>query len=187
MNVVKDWKVDSSWTLFLDRDGTINKRVTGYITDWSQFQFIEHSLEALSRFSTIFAKIIIVTNQQGVGKELMTEKDLQNIHDNMLDTIQYFDGRIDAIYFEPSLSAYNALRRKPNPGMAMDAKQDFPEIDFKKSIMIGDTQSDMEFGHNLGMKTVWIENTMEQKNKQEILKYTTIKTSSLLDFYNTLI
>ncbi len=168
----KDYIEGKDWTLFLDRDGTINKRVEDYVTTWDRFTFIEGVLEAISACSSFFGKIIIVTNQQGIGKELMTHDQVNDIHEKMLEVIEYYGGRIDAIYYEPSLAIYEAFGRKPNPGMAYFAKRDFPSIQFKKSIMVGDTLSDMQFGKAVGMKTCWIKNKWEMKNYDSISEFT---------------
>jgi len=65
-------------------------------------------------------------------------------------------GKIDKIYFAPQLAIENSEMRKPKTGMALQAKKDFTEIDFNKSIIVGDSLTDMEFGKELGMKTVFI-------------------------------
>jgi HAD superfamily hydrolase (TIGR01662 family) len=74
----------------------------------------------------------------------------------MTTKIKEAGGIIDAIYFCPSLEIENPICRKPNVGMGLQAQQDFPDIDFKQSVMIGDSMSDMQFGRNLGMFTIWI-------------------------------
>lgn len=163
-------EIGPDWTLFLDRDGTINKRKEGYVTSWNDFSFIEGVPKALAECSSIFGRILIVTNQQGIDKQLMTHEDLGQIHDKMIQVIEYFDGRIDNIYYDPSLAVYEAFGRKPRPGMAYSAKNDYPEIDFKKSIMVGDTLSDMQFGKAVGMLTCWIKNEWEMKNYLSIAK-----------------
>jgi len=162
--------IGPDWTLFLDRDGTINKRKTGYVTSWEEFSFIEGVPKALGECASIFGRIVIVTNQQGIDKELMTHEDLHAIHNKMLEVIDYYDGRIDNIYYEPSLAVYEAFGRKPNPGMAFNAQKDFPDIDFQKSIMVGDTLSDMKFGRAVGMLTCWIKNEWEMKDYLSIEK-----------------
>jgi D-glycero-D-manno-heptose 1,7-bisphosphate phosphatase len=151
------YHIDSNWTLFLDRDGVINKRPPGdYIKKWAEFEFLPGVREALKILAGKFDRIIVITNQQGIGKGLMTKEDLENIHANMKAAIAENGGRIDAVYYCPDLAtdAYNC--RKPSTFMAEQAKKDFPEIDFPKSMMVGDTLSDMEFGRNAGMKTVFI-------------------------------
>lgn len=151
--------IDKNWTLFLDRDGVINhEKVEDYIYHYGEFTFYNGALEAIKILSQKFPRIILVTNQKGVGKGLMTEESLQDIHKNMLEEITKAGGRIDAIYYCTALDS-NHSHRKPNPGMAFQAKQDFPEIDFSKSLMVGNNISDMEFGRNAGMHTVFVKTT----------------------------
>ena len=86
----------------------------------------------------------------------MTELELNFIHDQMLKTIVENSGRVDKIYYcTDVLECSN--NRKPNIGMAIKAKTDFPEIDFKKSIIVGDSFSDMVFGEKAGMIKVLID------------------------------
>ena len=87
----------------------------------------------------------------------MSQKDLDNIHANMIAEIEQHNGRIDKIYFCIDTDRENSTHRKPATGMGLQAKEEFPEIDFKKSIMVGNNSSDMKFGRNLGMKTVFID------------------------------
>lgn len=149
-------RIDTSWTLFLDRDGVINERIVGeYVNDPKEFHFLPGVLDALAYFSKLFGKIIIVTNQQGIGKGLMTSDHLQTIHKHMLEKIEEQGGRVDAVYFCPDLKSKPDNCRKPGIDMALKAKNHFPEIDFSKSIMVGDSSTDMEFGKNARMFTVY--------------------------------
>jgi histidinol-phosphate phosphatase family protein len=151
--------IDQHWTLFLDRDGVINHdKDNDYIRNWEEFRFYDTTLEAMAILAPLFQKIVIVTNQKGVGKGLMTSDDLQRIHHNMLQSVQQAGGKIDRIYYCPDLSD-DSINRKPNPGMAFQAKADFPEIDFSKSIIVGNRISDMGFGRNAGMHTVFLATT----------------------------
>jgi histidinol-phosphate phosphatase family protein len=148
---------DKTWTLFLDRDGVINvRKMNGYILTVDEFQFLPQASESIAYFSTVFQHIFVVTNQQGISKGLMTERNLFDIHHYMCDKVVEKGGEITACYFAPELKSELNSLRKPNPGMALLAERDFPEVDFKKSIMVGDTDSDIKFGKNLGMKTVRI-------------------------------
>lgn len=145
-------------TIFLDRDGVINRhRPNDYVKKWEDFEFLPGVLEALAILSGYFKYIVVVTNQRGVGKGLMTEDELLRIHEKMILKIEHFGGRIDKIYYCTDTND-NSLNRKPNPGMALQAKIDFPDIDFEKSIMIGDSETDLGFGNGLGMKTISINN-----------------------------
>ncbi|MFI5171612.1 MAG: D-glycero-alpha-D-manno-heptose-1,7-bisphosphate 7-phosphatase [Chitinophagales bacterium] len=154
---IKDLPIDKTWTLFLDRDGIINKKIDhDYVRNWKQFEFLPGVKESLKVLSAIFTRIIIVTNQRGIGKGLMSEHDLIAIHHKMLDEITETGGRVDAVFFCPDLTDDGSTHRKPKPGMAFDAKKQFPDIDFSKSIMAGDALVDMQFGKNLNMVTVLI-------------------------------
>jgi len=156
-------QIDKSWTLFLDRDGVINKKIDNdYVKAWEQFEFLPGVIEALKILSVKFGKIIIVTNQQGVGKQLMSEDDLHAIHKKMIIDIEKAGGRIDKIYFAPQLKSENSDYRKPAIGMALQAQKEFTDIDFSKSIMVGDSYHDMQFGKKAGMTTVFISPMPEQ-------------------------
>jgi D-glycero-D-manno-heptose 1,7-bisphosphate phosphatase len=152
-------EIDSTWTLFLDRDGVINKeKQDDYIRNLSEFQFMENALEALQKITPIFSKVILVTNQRGVGRGLMTNEHVNEIHEFLKSQIEHKGGKLDGVFFAPDLDK-EALNRKPNSGMALQAKELFPEINFEKSIMVGNRLSDMEFGKRLGMKTIYIQST----------------------------
>lgn len=147
---------DRSWTLFLDRDGVINEEKVGsYVLDWHEFRFLEGVLEALAFLSRVFGRIIVVTNQRGVGKGLMTQEALNEIHARMRAAVEAAGGRIDAVYACTDVASDSPCR-KPQIGMALWAQRDFPEIDFCRAVMVGNSDSDMLFGHALGMYTVWI-------------------------------
>ncbi len=164
-NPLAGWKIDRTWTVFLDRDGVINKKIDDdYVRNLGMFEWLPGSLEAIKLLSKAFGKVIIVSNQQGVGKGLMTIDDVQTVHNYIANEVAKAGGRIDRIYFAPQLKEENHPHRKPGIGMALEAKKDFPAIDFSRSIMIGDSASDMEFGKNAGMKRIFI----NHKNNIEI-------------------
>jgi len=142
--------IDPSWTLFIDRDGVVNdEKHLDYIHTWKEFQFYKGVKEAFQIFNEKLGHIIMVTNQRGVAKGLTKLKDLQLIHKNMKKEIKEAGGRIDKIYVCTEMESIN---RKPNPGMGLQALKDFPKINLSKSMMVGNTLSDMQFGRNLGVK-----------------------------------
>lgn len=151
----KDWNIDASWTLFLDRDGVINERImSGYVTTIEEFYFLPGVVDAITQFSKVFQYVFVVTNQQGIAKGLMSERNLSDIHTYMQSEVGKVGGRIDKCYYAPGMASAKNELRKPKPGMAYLAQRQFSSIDFSKSIMIGDSDSDIVFGKNLGMKTV---------------------------------
>ena len=150
-------------TLFLDRDGVINRRLPGaYVRKWSEFHFLPGVPQAIARLCTHFDRVVVVTNQQGIGKGVMSEEDLHGVHRQMIAALHQAGGRIDGIYFCPDLASKPDNCRKPAPPMGYWARRDFPDISFEHSVMVGDSLSDMVFGKDLGMLTVLI-NTKEEE------------------------
>jgi histidinol-phosphate phosphatase family protein len=177
-------KVDNKWTLFLDRDGVINeKRENDYVKNWDEFKFTERALDAVSRLSSLFGYIIVVTNQRGVGKGIMSEFDLNSIHDQMIKAIIQSSGRIDKIYYCTDILD-TSENRKPNIGMGKRAKLDFPKINFNKSVIAGDSISDMLFGKNLGMLRIMINSELNENKHSEHFDFS---FQSLFGFSNFLI
>jgi histidinol-phosphate phosphatase family protein len=147
-------------TLFLDRDGVINKCMPcgQYVRSWGEFEFIDGSIHAISNLRMFFTKIIVVTNQQGIGKNVMPHRDLDDIHQKMQKCLKVNGCLVDGIYYCPHLVIDKCACRKPETGMAFQAKEDFPDIEFKTSAIAGDSPSDLEFGRKLGMRTILIGN-----------------------------
>ncbi len=152
---ISNWGINNTWSLFLDRDGVINKRIFGgYVTSIEEFEFLPGVEDAIKQFTDTFHLLFVVTNQQGIAKGIMSERNLLEIHNYMCDQVYLKGGRIDKCYFAPNLKGAEDDMRKPSSAMADLAKMEFPEVDFKCCVMIGDTDTDIEFGKNLGMKTV---------------------------------
>jgi D-glycero-D-manno-heptose 1,7-bisphosphate phosphatase len=176
--------IDKTWTLFLDRDGVINyEKHLDYIHNWDEFVFYEGVKEAIAVFAKVFNRIIVVTNQKGVGKGVTKLEDLQLIHKNMIAEIEQAGGRIDAVYFCPDLED-DSPNRKPNPGMGLQAAKDFTEIDLGKAIMVGNTISDMKFGRNLGVQTIFLPTTRPEVGLND--ERIDAVYNSLIDFANAL-
>ena len=139
--------------LFLDRDGILNKHLPGeYVRNWNMWEWLPGVLDAMPKLAQRYQRIFIVTNQQGVGKGLMTEADLEDVHRHMLADIEAAGGRIDKVYVCTELESAHSPNRKPEIGMALQAKIDFPEVDFHRSVMVGDSASDELFAQRSGMR-----------------------------------
>jgi histidinol-phosphate phosphatase family protein len=177
--------INADWTLFLDRDGVLNvEKNEDYVKTWDEFEFYTNSLLALPILANKFSTIVITTNQKGVGRGIMSEDDLFSIHHNMLETIALHKGRIDHIFYCKDVDN-NSPNRKPQPGMAFQAKEKFPHIDFSKSIMVGNRISDMEFGRNAGLYTVFVATTHPETSFPDPrIDY---RYNDLLEFANSLL
>ncbi len=169
-------------TLFLDRDGVVNVRTPNdYVKTpdaWLPTPGLE---EALRLLAIDFQRILVVTNQAGIGKELMSEADLVAVHAKMFALAAAAGGRIDGAYHCPHRPNAGCACRKPATGMAWLALRDFPDIDFSQAWMVGDSVSDMLFGQSLGMRTVLIAGKDEETAKLSTFPVD-FRFDSLLDF-----
>jgi D-glycero-D-manno-heptose 1,7-bisphosphate phosphatase len=146
-------------TLFLDRDGVINKKLEGkYVRNFSEFEFMPGALDSISKLSNLFNRILIVTNQQGIAKGIMSEADLNILHTQMQERIEKLGGKINKIYYCPHLQDMHCICRKPKSGMIEQAIIDFPEISIKNSYLIGDSDSDIKAGKKMNLNTVKVDN-----------------------------
>ena len=169
-------------SLFLDRDGVINVRTVGdYVRSPDAFEPVPGLGEAMCLLAGLFGRIVVVTNQAGIGRGLMTEADLAAVHEKMQHLVAAAGGRMDRAYHCPHPPAAGCRCRKPQPGMAHQAQADFPDIDFAQSWMVGDSASDLEFGRRLGMRTVLIEGKTEDADLLAAMQ-PDFQFASLLDF-----
>ncbi|WWC83602.1 Bifunctional protein GlmU [Mycovorax composti] len=151
--------IHDDWTLFLDRDGVINEDKPGdYITTPDEFVFTKGAPALFKKLSDKFKRIIVVTNQRGVGRGIIQHEDLITMNEKMLQSVKQVGGNIERIYYCTDIDDL-AFYRKPNPGMAFQAIRDFPDIQPEKCIIVGNSLSDMKFGRYAGMYTVFVTTT----------------------------
>lgn len=162
-------QIGSGWTLFLDRDGVINERIfDNYVLDWSSFRFTEGLLEKAQIIGSAFERVIVVTNQQCIAKGLISQQQLDDIHQQMCAELHKAGLHIDHVFVATEFKNGLPPRRKPQPQMALEAQEMFPAIDFSKSVMVGDTNTDIQFGQRLGMFTVLVESKELIKENPEL-------------------
>lgn len=145
--------------VFFDRDGIINKRFIGdYIKSPDEFEFLPEIFEILKYVKSKGYLAIVITNQQGIDKGLMSEEDLAIIHDFMQIELEKNCGvSFDAIFYCPELAETDSYRRKPNAGMFEEAVELF-DIDTQISYMIGDSVSDAIAANKMSIKCYLIGN-----------------------------
>lgn len=169
-------------SLFLDRDGVINIRMPGdYVKTPAEFIPTPGLDEALRLLAPLFGRIVVVTNQAGIGRGLMSEADLAQVHAYLMELVENAGGRIDGIYYCPHRSDAGCDCRKPAIGMGLQAQADFPDIDFQQAWLVGDSASDIGFAHKLGIKTALIAGKAEESEKLAALEVDG-RFESLLDF-----
>lgn len=140
--------------VFLDRDGVINKKPPeqDYVKKWEEFFMLPDVERAIKKIKDAGYLVVIITNQRGVARGLMTEETVNEIHDNINRELAPFDTSIDAFYWCKHNYDDNCSCRKPAPGLILSAARDL-DIDIGRSFMIGDTKTDEECGKNAGIKT----------------------------------
>ena len=142
--------------VFLDRDGVINQNSPAYIKSWQEFEFLPGVLHSLRLLSHTAYRIVIVTNQSGIGRRLMTKEAVKEIHDRMLVAVVAAGGRIDAIYSCPHAPNEGCRCRKPKPGMLLRAIHEL-SVDVRRSWLIGDGWRDIGAASSVGVRSIFIE------------------------------
>jgi D-glycero-D-manno-heptose 1,7-bisphosphate phosphatase len=155
-------------TVFLDRDGVINRKMPEgeYVTGWEKFALLDGVPEAIGRLKAAGLRVLVVTNQRGVSLGIYHAQDVEDIHAKLNEILGNAGARVDGFYYCPH-DKKSCDCRKPLPGMFEAARRDFPEIEAGTSAMVGDSLSDIEFGKNLGMRTVFIEGDTEARAHQK--------------------
>ena len=151
-------------TVFLDRDGVVNRKMPEgqYVRSWNDFHLMPDVSGAIARLNGAGSRVIVVSNQRGIALGLYTAADVQAIHSALQNLLESHGAHIDAFYFCPH-DKRECNCRKPLPGMFEQAAADFPSISVASSVMIGDSFTDIEFGRRLGMQTIFIESDPERQ------------------------
>ena len=144
-------------TVFLDRDGTINRKPPGgsYVCEPSQLELLPEAASAIRRLNQAGIKVIIVTNQRGVAQGLMAEGALVEVHDRLRELLRAEGAAIDRIYCCVH-EVGSCQCRKPEPGLLFEAMAEDPAIAQSRFVMIGDSDSDVVAGRRAGAETVWL-------------------------------
>lgn len=134
--------------VFLDRDGTVNVDV-GYLHEKEKLRFIEGVPEALSMFKAMGYKLIVISNQSGIGRGYFGKEDVETLHHYINEMLMARNARIDAFYYCPHTQEDHCVCRKPQTGLFDRAARDW-DIDMGASYMVGDKESDIIAAHKLG-------------------------------------
>ena len=150
--------------VFLDRDGVLNRKMPegAYVCDWAQFEWLPGAIEAVARMNRAGLTVILVSNQRGIALGLYSPEQLELIHANMQSQLALHGARLDAIYYCPHDQG-ECHCRKPETGLFELAWQRFPQANPQNSLLIGDSLSDIQAGHRLRMKTIFIEGEADRQ------------------------
>ncbi len=145
-------------TVFLDRDGVVNEKMPEgqYVTRREEFRLLPGVADAIGRLNRAGLRVILVSNQRGIALGLYSNADVDAIHAALQETLESHGAHLDGIFYCPHDKG-ECDCRKPLPGLFRQAATDFPDLEAKASMMIGDSLSDIEFARRLGMPCVLIE------------------------------
>ena len=160
--------------VFIDRDGVLIHDMH-YLSDHRKIVFFKRSFEAIRMLKKAGFKIIVVTNQSGVGRGYFPLKTVTDIHRHMKQTLAKKSARIDGIYLCPHRPDQKCTCRKPKIGMMRKAQKDF-KLDLKNSFMIGDKRSDVIAGYNFGGTSILV---LTGKGKKELKRFKIIKPNHI--------
>lgn len=142
--------------VFVDRDGVINRRLPGdYVRSWEQFRFLHGARAGLRLLREAGFLLVVITNQRGIARGLMTEGDLAAVHARMQAELARAGAPLDAIFHCPHEIDEACGCRKPQPGMIEAARRLLP-IDMRRSLVIGDSPSDLEAGRAAGLPGILV-------------------------------
>ena len=144
-----------SGAVFVDRDGVIGENRPDYVKSWSEFAFVPGAIEAMAALTRIGSPIVVVTNQSAVGRGLLSRRQLDVIHERMLDALAASGAKVEAIMVCPHHPDDACACRKPEPGMLTDAAERH-KIDLGRSYLIGDHSTDIEAGARAGCRTILV-------------------------------
>jgi D-glycero-D-manno-heptose 1,7-bisphosphate phosphatase len=151
-------------TVFLDRDGVVNRKMPEgrFITSPDEFEPLPGVQQAIAKLNRAGLRVIVVSNQRGIALGLYTAADVLDIHAAFQQDLETHGAHVDAFYFCPHDKA-QCNCRKPLPGLFDQALAEFPSIAADTSVILGDSWSDIEFGRRLGMFTIFIEGDPEHQ------------------------
>ncbi|MGB0128759.1 MAG: D-glycero-beta-D-manno-heptose 1,7-bisphosphate 7-phosphatase [Rhodocyclaceae bacterium] len=141
--------------VILDRDGVINFDSAQFIKSPDEWKPIPRSLDAIARLSQWGYRIVVATNQSGIGRGLFDMDTLNAIHDKMMRAVSQVGGRIDAIFFCPHAADSTCKCRKPNPGMLLEIAERY-NIDLKGVPAVGDSLRDLQAAVAVGAQPVLV-------------------------------
>lgn len=142
--------------LFLDRDGVINRKADGYVTDERGFELLEDAARAARLARSKGYAVVVVTNQSAVGRGIMTADQLERIHARMEAELARIGVELDAIYCCTHAPDDQCACRKPGTAMIEAAVRDLG-IDIEGSLLVGDSETDMEAARRAGLRGVKVE------------------------------
>ena len=160
--------MNKSKSIFLDRDGVLNKNKDDYVKNISELEIFPYISEPIKKLQSAGFKIIVITNQSAINIGLITKKHLNEIHEKIQSFLIQHNTKIDYFYYCPHTPAENCSCRKPKTGLLLKAIDDF-SIDVNNSWFVGDRDSDIQAGQSVGCKTFKIHDNITLENAVDLI------------------
>ena len=141
--------------ILLDRDGVINEERSDYVKEWREFRFLPGALQGLQRLAGLDIPILVITNQSAIGRGIIQQATVAEIHRELERAVKNAGGRIDAFFVCPHHPAEGCLCRKPRPGLLFQAAEQF-SFDLKEALFIGDSITDFEAAYAAGCRSILV-------------------------------
>jgi D-glycero-D-manno-heptose 1,7-bisphosphate phosphatase len=148
--------------VFLDRDGVINRKLPEgqFVSDWNEFGMLPGVESAIAALNRSGRRVIVISNQSGIARGLYTHSHVETLHGRLQHHLADHGAHLDAVYYCPH-DDDQCDCRKPKTGLFLQAFHDFPDAEIGNSIVIGDSISDIETAHNLGIPAIFIDGEAE--------------------------
>jgi D-glycero-D-manno-heptose 1,7-bisphosphate phosphatase len=153
--------------VFLDRDGVINENRHDHVKSWDEFHFIPGTLAAIRMLRESGYQVFVVTNQAAVGRGILSQAILEDIHARMQAQIQKAGGKVLDIRYCPHLPTEDCVCRKPQPGMLLDLAHSW-HVDLNKAYLVGDALTDIEAAQTAGCRSVLVKTGRGQEQIEQL-------------------
>ena len=154
--------------IFLDRDGVINRERADYVKSWEEMELLPGVLPALGRLARLPAPICVISNQSAIGRGIVTEQVVTEMHERLRDTIAAHGGRIDAFFVCPHRPEDGCHCRKPKPGLLLQAADRY-DVDLAHCVFIGDSSTDFLAAESAGCPFIGVESGRQGPQLRNLL------------------
>ena len=147
--------------VLLDRDGVINRLANGWVTRWEDFEFLPQALKALRVLREHQYKMVVISNQSGVGRGHFSQNGLEQITKRFLKEIECHGGKIEAVYYCLHRPEDGCECRKPKPGLLLEAQKKYG-FHFERTFLIGDSEIDLQAGKAVGCPVILVRDSLKE-------------------------
>jgi len=154
--------------ILLDRDGVINRERADYVKQWTEFEFLPGVLDALRSLAALATPILVISNQSAIGRGLVSQTTVNEIHHYACQMIEHAGGRIDGFFICPHHPDEACACRKPEPGLLFQAAKAF-DLCLAECVFVGDSITDYQAARAAGCQAILVESGRQGAQLHELL------------------